>query len=522
MGTRWRGLFRRDAETGTWTHHGVEDGLVSGQINWLSAADGGLWATTEFGVSRFDGQRWTTQALHTAVQALRKWYKLVPGRDGAVWLNFLVDRTFGRTVRYQPERTPPETEHHRAIDTVHRSGEHLLALINEVLDISKIEAGRLQLNIESFDLNEMVEGIGRMFEPRCAEKDLAWHLEADLPEGQVRSDSVKLRQVLINLLGNAVKFTEAGAVTLKVAARQDDVYAFEVVDTGPGIAPEKQQNVFEAFQQEDAGVRQGGTGLGLAITRAYVELLGGEIGLESTPGEGACFFLSLTLPPGEEAGEADAHDWARVRRLQEGQAVYALIVDDVATNREIMEGLLQPLGVETQTATSGEEALAQINQRLPDIVLLDIRMPGLSGQEVLAQVIDQYGEHAPKIIAVTASVLDHERQGYLDQGFDDFLDKPLRTADVYACLAAHLGVEFVYDEAEAAGEEVGDWRGAQLSEDAYAQLEEAVGMHSITRLNNVLDAISAEAPELGTHLRQLAQSYNMKEIKATFEELEKP
>ncbi|MBT4101366.1 MAG: hypothetical protein HOE86_27175, partial [Gemmatimonadetes bacterium] len=174
--------------------------------------------------------------------------------------------------------------HRRAIATVQSSGEHLLALINEVLDISKIEAGRLQLNTGEFDLSEMAHGLGQMFKPRCAEKNLAWHLEADLPKGKVCGDGVKLRQVLINLVGNAVKFTEAGTITLKVVTQEDEIYAFAIDDTGPGIPQEKQASIFEPFQQEEQGVRQGGTGLGLTITRAYIELLGGQIALTSTPG----------------------------------------------------------------------------------------------------------------------------------------------------------------------------------------------------------------------------------------------
>jgi signal transduction histidine kinase/DNA-binding response OmpR family regulator len=409
--------------------------------------------------------------------------------------------------------------HHRAIDTVYHSGEHLLTLINEVLDISKIEAGRLQLHIETFDLGDTVKGIGRMFEPRCAEKDLAWHLEAELPAGRVRGDGVKLRQVLINLLGNAVKFTPAGAVALKVAARPGEVYRFEVNDTGPGIPLEKQESIFEPFQQEEAGMRQGGTGLGLAITRAYIELLGGQIRLDSAPGKGARFSFELPLPAAAESAAAEGRDWSQVRRLAAGQQVYALIVDDVSTNRDIMEGMLRRVGVQTQTAASGPEALEQVRRRRPEVVFLDIRMPGMGGQEVLERLLAEYGERAPKIVAVTASVLDHERQGYLDQGFDNFLDKPLLAARVYACLAELLGAVFEMEEAPVAA--AGNWRAAQLSPALRAELDETLRQRSITRLRAAFEQLSAEAPVLAAHLEPLMHRYDMEGIRAVLEQLGK-
>ena len=408
------------------------------------------------------------------------------------------------------------SEHHRAVDTIFRSGEHLLGLINEVLDISKIEAGRLQLNIEAFDLGETIQGIGRMFEPRCREKELAWHLEAALPAGRVRGDGLKLRQVVINLLGNAVKFTSSGQVRLKVAAQGEDVYSFEVRDTGPGIPPEKQERIFEAFQQEEEGMRRGGTGLGLAITRAYVQMLGGQIQLESTVGEGSRFSFALCLPPAAESTAPQEVDWSRVRQLAPGPPIHALIVDDVEANREILEHFLRPLGVQTQTASSGVEALEQVRRHRPDIVFLDIRMPGMGGQEVLAQLLTDRVQGMPKIIAVTASVLDHERQAYLEQGFDDFLGKPLLAATLYACLAGQLGVEFVYAEAEKKGE-TDAWQQATLSEALRAELAEALRQRSATRLRAAFVQLSAEAPALAAHLDPLLRRYDMDGIRAVLE-----
>ena len=410
-------------------------------------------------------------------------------------------------------------EHHRAVDTIFRSGEHLLGLINEVLDISKIEAGRLQLNLEVFDLGETIQGIGRMFEPRCREKGLAWHLEAVLPAGRVRGDGLKLRQVLINLLGNAVKFTPSGAVGMKVAAQGEEVYFFEVSDTGPGIPAEKQERIFEAFQQEEEGMRRGGTGLGLAITRAYVQLLGGQIRLESTVGEGSCFSFALCLPTAAQSTIPQEVDWSRVRQLAPGPPIHALIVDDVEANREILEHFLRPLGVQTQTAASGLEALEQVRRHRPDIVFLDIRMPGMGGQEALTRILSQRVQGRPKVIAVTASVLDHERQAYIAQGFDDFLGKPLLAATLYACLAEQLGAEFV-DAEEEPKEETDAWQQATLSEGLRAELGEALRQRSATRLRAAFGQLAAEAPALAGHLEPLMRRYDMEGIRAVLKQLE--
>ena len=407
-------------------------------------------------------------------------------------------------------------EHHRAVDTIFRSGEHLLGLINEVLDISKIEAGRLQLNIDVFDLGETIQSIGRMFAPRCNEKELAWHLEAALPAGRVRGDGLKLRQVLINLLGNAVKFTSSGQVRLRVAAQGGDVYLFEVRDTGPGIPAEKHERIFEPFRQEEDGGYRGGTGLGLAITRAYVEVLGGRVQLESTVGEGSRFSFALCLPPAEESAIPQDVDWSRVRQLAPGPPIHALVVDDVEANREILEHFLRSLGVQTQTASSGVEALEQVRWHRPDIVFLDIRMPGMGGQEVLAQLLTDRVEGMPKVIAVTASVLDHERLAYIEQGFDDFLGKPLLAATLYACLAEQLGVEFVYAEEEEK-EATDGWQQAILSEALRTELGEALRQRSATRLRTVFVQLSAEAPALAAHLDPLLRRYDMEGIQAVLE-----
>lgn len=326
----------------------------------------------------------------------------------------------------------------KAIDTIDSNGQHLLGLINDILDISKIEAGREELRPSNFDLQTMLQGLESMFAMRCGQKKLAWRFEEDLPSPAVHADESKLRQVLINLLGNAVKFTSAGEVSLRVTT-DDDRYTFEVADSGPGIPPDKQVSIFAPFQQEVEGVRQGGTGLGLAISSRHIELMGGKIQLDSSPGAGARFFFTLTLPASAAPIiAAEKGDWSHVQHLAAGTSVRALVVDDVETNRDVLGLFLSDIGVEVEKAENGLRALECVRQQMPDIIFLDILMPELDGPGTVEQLFAEYGTDATKIVAVSASVFDHQRKNYMDMGFNHFIDKPVRSATVYQCPCAQI------------------------------------------------------------------------------------
>ena len=421
---------------------------------------------------------------------------------------------------------PDLPRHHRnAIETIQKSGEHLLGLINDVLDISKIEAGRESLTPGSFHLSDLVNGLGRMFEVRCRQKNLAWRLEADFPDIPVLGDEGKLRQVLINLVGNAVKFTGKGEVALSVGASGDDRYRFQVSDTGAGIPKDRQTEIFEPFQQEEEGRRVGGTGLGLAISQRHIRLMGGEIELESNPGEGARFRFTLALPPGIEPDiRESATDWSCVQRLADGCSVRALVVDDVEANRDIFSQMLTRIGVTVRTAENGLQALELIRQEMPDIVFLDIRMPVMDGLEMLRHLIRDYGWDSVKVIAATASVFTHHRQRYIKAGFDGFLDKPLRMEQVYACLADHLKVEYQFAEKQEVPETAvaSDWMHATIPQGLHHELVAAVQAHSITDLRKHLDGLAdlgVEAQGLAAHLRELARRYDMEGIQAVLKDV---
>ncbi|MBT4611633.1 MAG: response regulator [Gemmatimonadetes bacterium] len=410
----------------------------------------------------------------------------------------------------------------KAIDVINRSGTHLLGLINDVLDLSKIEAGREELRTASFDLRGAVQSLGMMFEMRCRERELNWESEIDLPGIIVRGDENKLRQVLINLLGNAVKFTKRGFVRLSVRAIGEDRYSFEVADSGPGIEEARVAQVFEAFQQDAAGRQHGGTGLGLAIARRHVELMGGELTLESIVGEGTIFRFELSLPQGDRrAGER--LDWSRARRLAAGENVLALVVDDVATNCDVARGLLERVGVEVITASGGLEAVEMVKRGpVPDITFMDMRMPDIDGIETRRRIIDARGSDVTTFVCLTASVFAHQKQRILDEGFSAFLLKPVRAEQLYATIGHQLGVAF--DMADATAQD-GDVIGAiatPIPETLRVALLEAARHHSITDMNALIGRLAETGDAehaLAVHLQQMMGRYDLAGVRKVIEGL---
>ena len=406
-----------------------------------------------------------------------------------------------------------------AVDTIQRSGDHLLSLINEVLDLSKIEAGRLELSPSDFDLTSLVASLDVMFELRCKQKALAWRLESDLEDVQpVRGDEAKLGQVLINLLGNAVKFTASGSVTLKVGHIESERYLFEVIDTGPGIAPDEQIALFDAFQQGDAGAYHEGTGLGLAISQRLAGLMGSHIQVESELGHGSVFRFEVGLPAAQSPIVQESQsEWSDIHRLAAGQSVRALIADDVEENRQILSQLLDSLGVEVFVTHDGEQALEVLGETGFDIAFLDIRMPGLDGLQVLQRLQQDRAHAGLKTVAISASVLEHERQEFLDAGFDAFIGKPFRFEELCQCLAELLKVEFERGEEkrEIGALEKPDWSGLTLPSELLEKLKEAAELYRLTELEKHIqevEALEGEAASFAAHLRTLRQQHNMEEI----------
>ena len=413
----------------------------------------------------------------------------------------------------------------QAVGTIQQSGDHLLRLINDVLSLAKIEAGRMEVETADFDLHGLLRGLGSMFALRCEQKRLQWCLEGvgdgPLP---VRGDEQKLRQVLINLLGNAVKFTRQGQVGLYFT-RQGDRYHFAVADTGPGLSADEQERLFAPFEQGEAGHDQGGTGLGLSISRRFLELMDAELELESVPGQGARFSFAVTLPPAQgDLVPVQEEQWTRVSRLVDGCQVRVLVVDDVHENRQVLAGLLESIGAEVELAASGSEALEMLQQGRPDIIFMDIRMPGMDGVETFRRMGEEWGRDAVKAVAVSASVLDHQRRGYLEQGFAGFIDKPFRAERLYACLAQLAGAEYEYAEVEADKEETGlDLDGLVLPDDLAGKIREAAELSSVTELEDLIGRVGqleGGGDRLAERLHQLNQDFDMDGVLALLDEVD--
>ncbi|HZG37474.1 MAG TPA: PAS domain S-box protein, partial [Nodosilinea sp.] len=348
-------------------------------------------------------------------------------------------------------------EHSQSLSIINRSGEHLLMLINDILEMAKIESGQMTLNPACFDLNALLSILGDMFYLRAQHKGLALVIDRHpaLPT-HFKLDLAKLRQVLINLLGNAIKFTQQGQVTLRVTpadvvtrAFSPDAMAvtFTVSDTGVGLASADRDRLFEPFVQanQDSG---GGTGLGLFISRQFVQMLGGELTVESQPGQGATFAFTLPMPVVEAVDRGAAVPATQVVGLAAGQPSYRLlVVDDDDNHRYLLNLLLQSVGFEVREAANGQEAIDLWQRWRPQLIWLDMRMPVVSGYEAAQAIrtLEEGSAQAPtKIVALTANAFEDDRARALSSGCDDFLRKPFHIDLLLAKLAEHLGVQYIY------------------------------------------------------------------------------
>ncbi|WP_295391782.1 CHASE domain-containing protein [uncultured Thiodictyon sp.] len=339
------------------------------------------------------------------------------------------------------------------LGTIQRSGEHLLTLINDILDLAKIEAGRMTCQVAPFDLHQLIDETAAFFRPRARERGLTLTVERSAIPRLVAGDKLRLRQVLINLVGNAVKFTAAGGVTLRVEGIGDGI-RFSIQDTGMGIAPEELARLFTPFNQTDSG-RQvpGGTGLGLALCSQYVRLMGGTLSADSTPGQGSCFSFTIALDPAGIDGSTPAPPALPVAALAPGQPVCrVLIADDVPDNREPLRALLtglnpQPPVLEVREAADGREAVALWEAWQPHAIFMDMRMPVLSGEEATRQIKARIAARPDAvrtlIVALSASAFDDQRDRFLACGCDAFARKPFRAEELFAILERRAGLRFV-------------------------------------------------------------------------------
>jgi signal transduction histidine kinase/CheY-like chemotaxis protein len=410
---------------------------------------------------------------------------------------------YAQILQADPRLAPDQ---HERVRIVQHSGEHLLRMINDVLDLAKIEAGKIELRPAPFSLGDLLRDIAASHAPAAARKGLAFTVDtpADLP-AVVLGDAQKLRQVLDNLIGNAIKFTTAGGFTLAVRAAAPDPQlptlnsqlVFTVTDTGVGIAPEDQARLFQPFEQADATRGDApGTGLGLAISRALVDRMGGTITLTSEAGRGSAFTFALPLPA--VGTPPDAPDAARRITGYEGAARRILVVDDHAINRRLVVDLLAPLGFTCGEFASGEEALARLEsgtEPWPDLLVLDVRMKGLDGLAVTRRLRAMPRGGELKVLLMSASVLSFDTAEGRRAGADDFLAKPFRAPELLEKIACLLDLRWRELQPAASLEKSGPPAAdAAVPPAALAGLREALAHGDLDEFRRQLAVVRAAHP----------------------------
>ncbi|WP_199330979.1 MULTISPECIES: ATP-binding protein [unclassified Calothrix] len=456
------------------------------------------------------------------------------------------------------------SENKENLAIINRAGEHLLNLINDILEMSKIEAGKTSLNIKSFDLIRLLTSLEEMFGLRAAAKDLRLVFEyaPNLPR-YVQTDESKLRQILLNLLGNAIKFTRKGNVIVRVSGGtledRDLRLYFEVEDTGPGIDPQEIHLLFEAFGQTETGRQsQQGTGLGLTISRKYIQMLGGDITVTSNPGEGSKFTFDIQISPACDNEIQNQQNKQKILGLAANQGEYRiLVVDDVKESRLVLVKMLTAIGFIVQEATNGQEAIAQSLAWKPHLIFMDMRMPIMDGYEATKAIKKQiqigYKEknftpklgnltnqltdqlltipgftnretsHVPIIVALTASAFEEERQKILSIGCDDFIRKPFTQEVLLEKISEHLGVKYVSPDETvnpAASQETDIfpseaeviWHLSQMPQPWLTNIRHAAASCSDDMILELLAQLPPEQSQIFRVLGELAHNYQFEKI----------
>jgi PAS domain S-box-containing protein len=415
----------------------------------------------------------------------------------------------------QRDRTLNGTQR-EAVEAIAKCGSQLLDLINDVLDLSKIEAGRLEIAEAPADLTRLVGDLKYVVGEIAERKGL--RLAMSVGEGVPRIavlDARHLRQVLLNLLGNAIKFTAAGDVRLVVSRTPDDRLLFEVSDTGRGIEPDALTEIFGAFAQTEAGAAAGGTGLGLTISDHLIRNMGGRLQVESTLGAGSRFWFSLPLVEGREGLRGGRPDLeagvpALDARLAPGERVTALVVDDSTANRRILAGLLESAGVEVITAAGGLEAIELARTHRPDIVFMDLRMDDLDGLEATRRLGRDPDTAAIPVVAVTASAFGNVRPSARAAGCVDYLSKPVRAPLLFGMLQTHLGVRLVSAGEQAAARDA-RLSGIEHRVELVSRLRSAVALGDVSEIQAIVQDLMRGSPAeaaMGERIGRLAMNFD--------------
>jgi signal transduction histidine kinase/CheY-like chemotaxis protein len=415
----------------------------------------------------------------------------------------------------------------RDLDIINRSGVHLLNLIDDVLDMAKIEAGSVVIENAQLDLKDLVSAVMDLMRLRGEEKGLELYVQQNAGFCQfVQTDGEKLRQILINLVGNAVKYTQRGSVILRIGGQpaQDSQHCrlvVEVQDTGVGIAGDDQARIFEPFVQAGKSPTQKGTGLGLAITKKHVELMGGTIQVESTPGTGSLFRVELpVLKVEKKEMPVPKPKSGRIIGLEPGQPEYRiLIVEDQEENWLLLQRLLESAGFQVQVAESGTTGINKFVTLQPHFIWMDWWLPDMVGLEAARRIRELDGGQDVKIVILSAFAFSKYRDEALSAGVDDFISKPFQSEEIFECLVRHLGLRYAYQPAltEETSTALGQESIAGLSEELRKELADAVISLNIERIVRVIGRISEQNPKLGHVLSRHADRY---EFTAIFQALQ--
>jgi signal transduction histidine kinase/CheY-like chemotaxis protein len=406
------------------------------------------------------------------------------------------------------------------IDIINRSGEHLLSLINDILEIAKIESGKIEIQNAPFDLGSMVLDIYEMMRLRAEQKGirLVFDQSSEFPR-YIKGDESRLRQILINLVGNAIKFTEEGGVSIRLGVKQNARYhlLIEVEDTGVGISKKEQEELFEPFVQLSNGVSKGGTGLGLSISRQFAKLMGGDITLKSEPSRGSLFVIDLPL---ELADESEVQQMGKESHNEvvgvppEEPRYRILIAEDQYENRLLLLQLMKQIGFETRMAENGEECVQIFKEWHPDLIWMDRRMPVMDGIEATKYIRSLPDGDKVKIIAVTASALTEQLPELAEAGMDELIHKPYHFSEIYDCMSRQLGVKFIYAKKQITKEpeSLSAKQLEVLPDSLRISLKDALVSLDRRSIGNVLSQIGEVDNELKNTLLRLVNEFNYPKI----------
>jgi len=415
-----------------------------------------------------------------------------------------------------------QTEHIRSIN---RSGQHLLMLINDILDMSKIEAGRMSPVLETFSPADLLSDLELMFKAKADNKRLVFSIEkpGKLP-AYVLSDEPKIRQILVNLLGNALKFTESGGILLMAHFTPNDqnnskgILSFSVIDTGLGIPETEQKSIFEAFKQSEAGKRIGGTGLGLAISNNLALLLNGRITIQSRPVRGSCFTLEIPVIEVSGGEERQRTSSGKIKTIScHSSPLKVLIVDDHLDNRNLLTALLEPCGFLLQEAVNGKQAVELSQNWQPDLILMDLRMPEMDGWSATENLRNNFTVPQPKIVAVTASAFEEDHKAAINKGFDGYIRKPFKPEIIFEEISRHVKVDCLYEQVEEvetdnSQESNLDYSISGVPSELVSAMRESIETGDMNRLQGLIDKLFQLGLPIAEHIRNFARNYDYESL----------